>query len=121
MITLSRENKSNPLRVHRLLAMTFIPNPNNLPEVNHIDGVKTNNNLENIEWVTHKQNMSHAFKIGLVNNTGEENGQSILTKEQVIEIKKLKGKLSQEKISKLFPVSRSAIQGIFNGRLWKHI
>ena len=121
MISLSRNNKSKPYRVHRLLAMTFIPNPNNLPEVNHIDGVKTNNNLDNLEWVTHKENMSHAFRIGLANNTGEKNGQSVLTADQVLQIKKMKGKLSQQKISELFPISRSTIQGIFNGRLWKHV
>jgi len=121
MITLSRNNKSNPLRVHRLLAKTFIPNPKNYATVNHIDGVKTNNSLSNLEWLSHKENVRHAFRIGLVNNTGENNGKSVLTKQQVLEIKKMKGKLSQQKIAELFPVSRSTIQGIFNGRLWQNV
>ena len=52
-------------RVHRLVAEVFIPNPDNLREVNHIDGDKTNNHVSNLEWVTTQQNMIHSFKIGL--------------------------------------------------------
>lgn len=51
--------------VHRLVAEAFIPNPNKLPEVNHIDGNKRNNAVTNLEWVTHEGNMCHASRSGL--------------------------------------------------------
>ncbi len=52
-------------QVHRLIALAFIPNPDNLPEINHIDGNPLNNSLENLEWCTHQYNMQHAWDTGL--------------------------------------------------------
>lgn len=58
--------------IHRLLALAYIPNPNNLPHVNHIDGNKTNNNLDNLEWTSVLDNTQHAIRIGLTNPMSDE-------------------------------------------------
>ncbi len=110
MISISKINKSKPHRVHRLLANNYIDNPENLKEVNHLDGNKLNNNLSNLEWCSHLGNMKHAFSTGLANNTGSKNGMSKLKEKSILEIKeKLKQGMSQYKISKQYGVSRSAI------------
>lgn len=77
-VQLSYKYKSIPKRVHRLVAEAFIPNPNNYKCVNHIDGNKLNNNVDNLEWCTYSYNTKHAFKNGLrkptwQNKTGKLN------------------------------------------------
>lgn len=72
-VTFSVNRKRKQVYVHRLLAKYFIPNPNNLPQVNHLDGDKLNNKIENLEWVTAQENTIHAYKNGLINlNYGDK-------------------------------------------------
>lgn len=73
-------------RVHRLVALLFVDNPNNYNEVNHIDGIKTNNHYTNLEWCTRSHNVQHAFDLGLKEGTpGSKNGRAVLNEEIVLE------------------------------------
>ena len=123
-------NKKVNKYVHRLVAEAFITNMNNYPQVNHIDCDKTNNRMYNLEWCTNSQNHIHASKNGLnklhlhrVAYSGEENGRSLLTKEQVLEIKQkyIPYKYSAKKLSKEYGVSESCITHILNNTSWKEI
>ena len=65
-VALRKNDKDKNYSVHRLVAQAFIPNPSNLSDVNHIDGNKLNNNIDNLEWCTRSQNLKHALQIGLI-------------------------------------------------------
>lgn len=67
-VTLQKDKFKKMFSVHRLVAEAFIDNPENKPQVNHIDGVKTNNHISNLEWVTAKENTIKAVETGLFNN-----------------------------------------------------
>ena len=67
-LSLHKNGKEKRFKVHRLVAEAFIPNPNNLPEVNHIDGNKENNHASNLEWCTSKENKEHAWENKLYNS-----------------------------------------------------
>jgi hypothetical protein len=107
-------------RVNVLVAKHFIENPLNLPEVNHIDGDKNNNQKTNLEWSTKLDNMRHSYKIGTHKiRTGEKAPNSKLTLEQVVQIKeKLAKKESGRSIAKDFNISEGMISLIKNNKYW---
>jgi len=105
--------------IHRLVAEAFIPNPQNLPEVNHKDGNKLNFAVENLEWTTRTENRRHAARIGLhIVGKGEKSPSHKLTKSQVEEIHFLAGKMTQRKIAKLYGVTQHCISCIVRGKTW---
>lgn len=81
-LLLSKDGKPKTFKVHRLVAMAFIPNPNNYAEVNHIDEVKTNNHVDNLEWCNRKYNINYGARNEKVSNaiSGENNPKTMLGK-----------------------------------------
>jgi len=72
-VSLCKNSKYKLRTIHRVMAIAFIPNPENKPEVNHLDGVKTNNYVGNLEWNTSSENIQHAFDTGLFNTEAFRN------------------------------------------------
>lgn len=115
-------------KVHRLVAEVFIPNPLNLPQVNHIDGNKQNNHVSNLEWCTPKDNLKHARENGLnsskptPNGKGERNSRSKLTETLVLEIRqKASEGFTHKQLGIDYGVAESTISGIVSRIRWTHI
>lgn len=121
-ITPKVNGKNKNLKVHRLVAELFIPNPDNKPCVNHIDGDKQNNCVDNLEWCTHSENMKHAVKLGLCvnsSNTGESHNTSKHSDDEVKEIRKLysTGNYTMRDLAKKFSTSSGYISDVVNNKI----
>ena len=111
------KNKTKKLvKIHRIVAEAFIPNPLKLPEVNHINGDKSDNRVCNLEWVTRQENIVHSYRIGLRKSKRK------LTKDEVLMVKKLREKygVKLKDISKIFNVSIPCIFFILKNKTYQH-
>ena len=123
-VVLHKNGIGKTQKIHRLVALAFIPNMFGKRTINHIDGVKTNNFAINLEWATDKENTQHAWSIGLAKpNKGTKHVNSKLTEEQVLEIRRLykTGNYIYKDLGKMFGVSRQLIGHIVNRKKWTHV
>jgi len=123
-ITLWKNKVQKSYDIHRLVAIAFVKNENNLPEVNHQDTIKHNNFSNNLEWCTRKQNAVHARLNGLmVTRKGSENSFAVLTEKDVLKIRELHstGKYFVADIARLFSVSFNCAAYAIKRKTWKHI
>lgn len=124
--SLRKNKKQLRTGAHRLIALAFVPNPENKETVNHIDGNKHNNYYKNLEWTSRSEQMLHAYKLKLKQRMqGELNYNHILTKQQVIEIRKLykphDKEFGMKALAKKYGVSEPTINRVAHNRSYKNI
>jgi len=124
-VWLYRNDKRTKFGVHILVCAAFHGRmPSRGMHVNHKDGHKRNNVPANLEWVTPQENVAHAVASGLHRYRplpGEKNGRAKLTRDQVMEIRSLKGRLGQRVIAARYGVARSLVQRIQQGKAWSFL
>lgn len=125
VITVGKLKCRRVVKVHRLVAQLFIPNPNNLPEVNHVDRDRKNPKVTNLEWVTHKGNIDHSVKQGSYGKIqqGVNNNKAKLSEEDVEDIRMLfdNGIMTQKELAEAYEVGWSTIHNIVFRMTWTHI
>ena len=122
-VNLYNNRKRETVLIHRIVAKVYIPNPENKPNVNHIDFDPSNNAVHNLEWVTQKENVAHTHKHKRnANFEGERSSNSKLTDKEAYEIKFRFTKFTTNKeLSEIYGVGEETVRKIRKGLRWKHI
>lgn len=120
IVDLRKDGNQNIKTIHRLVAEHFIPNPDNLREVNHIDGNKHNNDISNLEWVSSSRNTKHGWENNLLKPDGIVKARRKLTPEQVVQIRERYKPRCKENgtraLAREFKVSQAQISFIVNNK-----
>lgn len=125
IVTLTNNYKSYRTGCHRLVAKAFIENPENKPCVNHKNGIKDDNRIENLEWVTYSENEIHSIRVlGKTRKKGESSSLSKLTEKNVLAIRRLhriNPKYNRKLVAKKFNIHPNSLNDITSRKSWKHI
>lgn len=126
-IILCKYGTRNQQRIHRLVAIAFLTNPNNYPVVNHKNGIRNDNRAENLEWCTQSQNLIHSrdvlgYRVKEGSRQGGKNGRAKISEEIVLSMRKDRelGKSNIE-ISRKYNIPSSTVGNILSRHTWKHI
>ena len=122
-VTLGKGDKRTTKLIHRIVAILFVPNPNNLPEVNHKDYNRKNPRWDNLEWCNHKDNVKYSSNKGryIGKASGEINGRAKITQEQAKEIRRLynSGEITNKsELSRMFNIGWTTVKHILDNETW---